>query len=165
MGPSGVAVVVIRDDLVERAPEGLPALLDYKNMAASESLYNTPPTFAVYMIMLVTDWVLDEFGGLEKLESVNRAKAKMLYDVIDGSDGYYRGHAEPASRSVMNVAWRLPTEELEQKFLKEAADNRLATLKGHRSVGGLRASIYNAMPTEGVEALRDFMLEFQRTNG
>ncbi len=165
IGPSGVAVVIIRDDLVEQAPEGLPALLDYKNMAGSNSLYNTPPTFAIYMIKLVTDWLLEEFGGLEKLESVNRAKAQMLFDAIDGSGGYYSGHAEPASRSIMNVAWRLPTEELEQKFLKEAAGNGLVTLKGHRSVGGLRASIYNAMPTKGVETLRDFMLEFQKANG
>lgn len=165
IGPSGVALVIIRDDLLERVPEGLPAMLDYKNMAEQKSLYNTPPTFSVYMIKLVTDWLLEDIGGLDKMAEINKAKAQMLYDVIDNNADYYRGHAQPASRSVMNVTFRLPSEELEQKFLKEATASGLAALKGHRSVGGCRASIYNAMPVEGVEALRDFMLEFKKNNG
>ena len=148
MGPAGVALVIIHSDLLEQVPEGLPALLDYRNMAEAKSLYNTPPTFAIYMIKLVTDWLLGEVGGLDKMVEINRRKAGMLYDAIDGSDGFYRGHAEAASRSIMNVAWRLATEELEQDFLKAAAGNGLAALKGHRSVGGIRASIYNAMPVE-----------------
>jgi len=165
MGPAGVALIVIRDDLLERTPDGLPALMDYKTLAKADSLYNTPPTFAIYIIMLVTKWVLETVGGLDKMLEINRAKAAMLYEVIDGSGGFYRGHADPGSRSSMNVTWRLPEEEIEAQFIKEAADNGMAALKGHRSVGGCRASIYNAMPVEGVEALRDFMIEFQKGHG
>lgn len=165
IGPSGVALVIVRDDLLARAPEGLPALLDYKTMAEADSLYNTPPTFAIYMIMLVTDWLKDDIGGIEAMAAQNRKKAAMLYDAIDGSGGFYRGHAEAASRSAMNVAFRLPSEALEQQFIQDAGNNGLVALKGHRSVGGCRASIYNAMPVEGVEALCGFMKEFQRSHG
>jgi phosphoserine aminotransferase len=165
VGPAGAAVVIIRDDLIGKAPEGLPSLLDYKVMAENKSLYNTPPMFTIYMIMLSTRWALKDIGGLKAMEERNRKKANMLYDAIDGSGGFYKGHAEAAFRSIMNVTWRLPSEDLEAQFLKEADAAGLLQLKGHRSVGGLRASIYNAMPVEGVEALRDFMTEFQRKNG
>ena len=165
VGPSGVAVVIIRDDLLARVPEGLPSMLDYGNLAEAKSLYNTPSTFAIYMIMLVTDWLLDEIGGLDKMAGINRKKAQLLYDVIDGSEGFYRGHADRGSRSIMNVTWRLPSEELEQEFIKTAGEQGLAALGGHRSVGGCRASIYNAMPIEGVRALRDFMQGFRERKG
>lgn len=165
IGPAGVALVLIRDDLVERSPEGLPALLSYRTLAESDSLHNTPPTFAIYMIALVTKWLLEQVGGLEKMAEINAMKAGMLYDVIDRSGGFYKGHAHPRSRSMMNVTWRLPTEDLEKEFLSQAKSEGLFELKGHRSVGGCRASIYNAMPVEGVEALRDFMEEFHRTRG
>jgi phosphoserine aminotransferase len=161
VGPSGLAVVIIRDDLLERVPEKLPSLMDYKLMAEKDSLYNTPPTFGIYMVMLTTQWVREEIGGLEKMEARNRQKAAALYDAIDNSDGFYRGHATPESRSIMNVTFRLPTEELEAQFIAEAKASGLDALKGHRSVGGLRASIYNAMETESVHALRDFMAAFK----
>ena len=166
IGPSGVALVIIRNDLLERTPDGLPALMDYKNLAESDSLYNTPPTFAIYMIMLVTKWVLDTAGSLEKMGEINESKANMLYEAIDGSGGFYRGHAQPGSRSIMNVAWTLAGgPDQEKDFLAAAEAAGLAALKGHRSVGGCRASIYNAMPVEGVQALRDFMADYQKKNG
>lgn len=165
VGPSGMAVVIIRDDMLERCPENLPALLDYKLLAENDSLYNTPPTFGIYMVSLTTDWLLHDIGGLEKMEAINRQKAALLYDTIDQSDGYYRGHAKPECRSLMNVPFRLPSEDLEKKFIAEATATGLHGLKGHRSVGGCRASIYNAMPIEGVETLCKFMREFQQNNG
>jgi phosphoserine aminotransferase len=161
-GPAGVTIVIIRDDLLERVPDNLPAMLDYRLQAKNKSLYNTPPAFAIYIVMLVTRWLLEQIGGLEKMAALNREKAALLYDAIDRSEGFYRGHARPDSRSMMNVTWRLPSEELEKEFVKQAQPLGLYELKGHRSVGGIRASIYNAMPPEGVSALRDFMLEFQR---
>jgi phosphoserine aminotransferase len=164
-GPAGVTVVIIRKDLVERSPGDLPSMLSYKVMAAEKSLYNTPPCFGIYIVKLVTDWLLQSIGGLEKMADINRRKAKLLYDAIDQSGGFYQGHAEPASRSIMNVAFRLAKPELDEPFLKQAAERGLCELKGHRSVGGCRASIYNAMPVEGVQLLRDFMLEFCAKNG
>ncbi|MCL4694873.1 MAG: 3-phosphoserine/phosphohydroxythreonine transaminase, partial [Candidatus Hydrogenedentes bacterium] len=151
IGPSGVALVIIRDDLLARVPEGLPSMLDYKIAADNDSLYNTPPCFAIYMIKLVTQWLLDDIGGLEEVASLNKKKARLLYTMIDGSGGFYRGHAVKEARSVMNVTWRLPSEELEQQFVKEATAAGMHGLKGHRSVGGIRASIYTAMTLEGVE--------------
>ncbi len=165
VGPSGVVVAIVREDMLARVPKGLPTMLDYAMMAENDSLYNTPPTFGIYLIMLVTDWLLETIGGLDKMAEINRQKAKMLYDAIDASGGYYRGHAQAASRSIMNVTWRLPSEELEASFVKEAKAAGLDALKGHRSVGGIRASIYNAMPTEGVKALCDFMTAFKAKNG
>ncbi len=165
VGPSGMAVVILREELLEHTPEQLPSLLDYKVLVSKDSLYNTPPTFTIYIVGLVTEWLLEEVGGLEKMAEQNRAKAKLLYDAIDHSDGFYKGHAAPECRSVMNVTFRLASEELEAAFVAEAGANGLEGLKGHRSVGGCRASIYNAMPVAGCEALRDFMLEFQRTRG
>ncbi len=164
IGPAGVTVIIIRDDLLERVPDGLPAMLDYKLQADKGSLYNTPPVFAIYMVGLVLEHLIS-LGGLEGMEKRNREKAELLYHAIDGSGGYYRGAAEKESRSRMNVAFRLPSEELEASFVKEAAANKLAGLKGHRSVGGIRASIYNAVPKEGVEALVAFMQDFQKANG
>ena len=123
-------------------------------------MYNTPPVFAIYVLMLVTRWLKDEVGGLEQQLERNREKSSLLYDAIDGSDGFYRGHAEPGSRSLMNVTWRLPSEDLERRFVEEAAARGLVELKGHRSVGGIRASLYNAMPLAGAQALADYMRRF-----
>jgi phosphoserine aminotransferase len=164
-GPAGVTIVIIREDLLEKAPPGLPAMLDYKNLAKSGSLYNTPPCFAIYICGLVFKWLRTDIGGLAKISANNKAKAGILYDAIDASDGYYRGHAEKDCRSLMNVTFRLPNEELEKRFIKESTAAGLDGLKGHRSVGGLRASIYNAFPKEGVVKLVEFMREFEQKNG
>jgi phosphoserine aminotransferase len=163
-GPAGATIVIVRDDLLESVPDGLPAMLDYKNLAKNGSMYNTPPCFAIYICGLVFKWALNDIGGLEKVQAMNAAKAKILYDAIDASGGYYKGHAQADYRSLMNVTFRLPSEDLEKKFIKEATAAGLDGLKGHRSVGGLRASIYNAFPKAGVEALVKFMQEFQETN-
>lgn len=161
-GIAGVTVVVVRDELLARVPKGLGSMLDYRLQAANDSLYNTPPVFAVYVLLLVAHWLKNEIGGLAKMRERNREKAKILYDVLDAHPQFYRGHARPDSRSMMNVTWRLPSEELEAMFVKQAHGRGLVDLKGHRSVGGIRASIYNAMPREGALALADFMLEFQK---
>ena len=163
-GPAGVTVVIVRNDVLQSMPTDLPSMLNYRELSDSKSLLNTPPTFAVYMVKLVTDWLLNEIGGLEKMYQINKQKAEMLYGAIDQCGGFYDGHAEPASRSLMNVTFRLPNADLEDKFLKEAKTRGLLELKGHRSVGGCRASIYNAMPVEGVQLLRDFMVEFYEKN-
>ena len=163
MGPSGVTLVIIRDDLLARIPENLATMLDYRTHTESNSLYNTPNTFGIYIIMLVTKW-LKEKGGLPEMHRENEEKARVLYDAIDATQ-FYRGHADADSRSLMNVTFRLPSEELEKKFAQEATLAGLDGLKGHRSVGGIRASIYNAFPREGVEALVSFMKEFERKNG
>jgi len=164
LGPAGVTLVVVRKDLLGRAPGGLAAMLDYRLQAESKSLYNTPPTFAIYVVSLVLRWLLAT-GGLAGAALRNEEKAGLLYAAIDGSGGFYRGHAQPASRSRMNVTFRLPSEDLEAAFLKEAQAESLDGLKGHRSVGGLRASIYNACPVESVRALASFMSEFRRRRG
>jgi phosphoserine aminotransferase len=164
-GPAGATIVIVRDDLLESVPDGLPAMLDYKNLAKNGSMYNTPPCFAIYICGLVFKWALNDIGGLEKIQAMNAAKAKILYAAIDASGGYYTGHAQADCRSLMNVTFRLPSEDLEKKFIKEATAAGLDGLKGHRSVGGLRASIYNAFPQAGVEALVKFMWEFQKNNG
>jgi phosphoserine aminotransferase len=143
----------------------LPGYLNYANHVKEDSLYNTPPTFAIYLTRLVLLWLRDEIGGLAKMHARNRQKAKILYDAIDASGGFYRGHAQPAFRSLMNVTFRLPSEPLEKEFVKLGEDRGLDGLKGHRSVGGIRASIYNAMPLAGVEALAEFMKEFKATRG
>jgi phosphoserine aminotransferase len=161
-GIAGITAVIVRDDLLERVPAGLPPMLDLKLQAANDSRYNTPPVFALYVLMLVARWLKDDIGGLAKMAEANRAKAKLLYDLLDKHPDFFRGHARPDSRSQMNVTWRLPSEELEAAFIKGAKDRGLVELKGHRSVGGIRASIYNAMPREGVEALRDYMLDFHK---
>ncbi|MGI8653807.1 MAG: 3-phosphoserine/phosphohydroxythreonine transaminase [Pyrinomonadaceae bacterium] len=163
MGPSGVTLVIIRDDLLKRIPDNLHTMLDYRTHVEADSLYNTPNTFGIYIINLVCKW-LKEKGGLGAMQQENEAKAKLLYDAIDAG-GFYRGHADADSRSMMNVTFRLPSEDLEKQFAKEATAAKLDGLKGHRSVGGLRASIYNAFPREGVEALVSFMKEFEKKNG
>jgi phosphoserine aminotransferase len=163
MGPAGVTVVIVREDLLPRSQKSLPTMLNYAVHAENKSLYNTPPAFAVYALGLVMRWLLDQ-GGLPAIAKVNERKAAKLYAEIDRT-GYYRGTAHKDSRSLMNVTFRLGTEELEKKFVKEATAAGLDGLKGHRSVGGMRASIYNAFPEAGVEALVEFMREFERRNG
>jgi phosphoserine aminotransferase len=164
-GISGVTVVIMRKDLLERGPKNLPSMLDYRLLAKNDSLYNTPPTFAIYILKLVTDWLEKDIGGLAKMEALNQRKAKLLYDVLDNHPKFYSGHAAPAARSLMNVTFRMPSEELETAFVKEAKEQQLMDLKGHRSVGGIRASIYNAMPLKGAEALQQFMLDFVKKKG
>jgi phosphoserine aminotransferase len=159
-GPAGVTIVIARREVLDRAPDGLPTLLDYRTFVEHDSLYNTPPVFTVYVVMLVTRWLVDEVGGLAEQERRSRAKASRLYDAIDASDGFYRGHAESGSRSTMNVTFRLPTEALDARFVADADARGLAGLKGHRSVGGVRASLYNALSIDGVEALAGFLDEF-----
>lgn len=163
LGPAGTAIVVIREDLLGHASPETPVLLNYEQCAKDNSLTNTANTFAIYVTGLVLDW-LQEQGGVAAIEKVNEQKAKTLYDVIDAGD-YYRGVIQPEFRGTMNVSFNLPSEELEAKFLKEAGALGLYALKGHRSVGGIRASIYNAMPLAGVEALARFMQEFESRNG
>lgn len=164
IGPAGVCLVIIRDDMLDRVPENLPSMLKYTTFAAKNSMFNTPPCFAVYTVQLVLKWLEETVGGLAAMETVNRKKAALLYDVLDAGE-FYRGTAAVDSRSLMNVTFRLPSEELEQRFVAEALENGLGGLKGHRSVGGCRASIYNAVSLEAVEALTAFMQEFERRNG
>jgi len=162
VGPAGVTIVIIRQDMLEQVPDDLPTMLNYTVHVEHRSLYNTPPVFAVYVVMLVTRWLLENIGGLEQMHAINQQKAQLLYEAIDRSEGFYRGHAQPDSRSLMNATWRLPSEELEVQFVKEAKEAGLHELKGHRSVGGIRASIYNAMPIEGVRTLVEFMEHFRQ---
>ena len=164
LGPAGVTLVVVRKELLDRTPGGLCAMLDYRLQAESKSLYNTPPTFSIYVVGLVLRWLMAT-GGLAGAAQRNEEKAGLLYAAIDGSGGFYRGHAQPESRSRMNVTFRLPSEVLEAAFLKAAQAESLDGLKGHRSVGGLRASIYNACPVESVRALASFMSDFRRGRG
>jgi len=163
MGPAGVTVVIIRDDLLPRSQKSLPAMLSYAVHAENNSLYNTPPAFAVYTTGLVMKWLIAQ-GGLAAIERVNQRKAAKLYAEIDRT-GFYRGTAHKECRSLMNVTFRLGTEDLEKQFVKEAETAGLDGLKGHRSVGGMRASIYNAFPESGVDALVQFMREFERARG
>ncbi|HWK21478.1 MAG TPA: 3-phosphoserine/phosphohydroxythreonine transaminase [Ureibacillus sp.] len=160
LGPSGVTVVIIRKDLLEKANTKIPTMLKYTTHADSNSLYNTPPTFGIYMLGEVLKWV-EEKGGLEAIAKNNEEKAKVIYDVIDQSNGFYRGHATPESRSLMNITFRVADEELEKQFLAEAKEAGFVGLNGHRSVGGCRASAYNAVPFEACKALADFMINFQ----
>jgi phosphoserine aminotransferase len=165
VGPAGVAVAIVRDDLLEQVPENLPSLLDYKLMAENDSLYNTPPCFAIYMIGKTTQYLLNEFGTLDKVHEHNENKAGLIYNAIDNSGGFYKGHAHKGCRSNMNVTFVLENKDLESTFIQEATAQGLDGLKGHRSVGGCRASIYNAMTVEGCKALADFMADFQKRNG
>ena len=164
LAPAGVTLVIVRDDMLARAPQNLPTMLDYRTHAKERSLYNTPPVFTIYVMRLVMRWLLEQ-GGLEAVGRRNAEKAKLLYDALDGSGGFYRPHAKPGSRSNMNVTFRLPSEDLEKRFVSEAKAAGLDGLKGHRSVGGIRASIYNAFPRKGVEALESFLKDFQKKNG
>ncbi len=162
-GIAGVTVAIIRRDLLERSSDTLPKMLDYRTFVEAGSRPNTPPVFAVYILGLVCRWIRDTMGGLKGMAAHNAAKAKLLYDVLDASGGFYAGHARPDCRSDMNVTFRLPSEALENEFTTLATALGLVDLKGHRSVGGIRASIYNAMPVAGVEALRDHMLAFMES--
>ena len=163
LGPAGVVLVVAKKSFVENSPTTLPTMLRYNTFYKKNSLYNTPPAFCIYMVGKVAKW-LKSMGGLSKMHELNKKKAALVYDAIDGSNGFYRGHAEKDSRSLMNVTFRLPSEDLEKKFVAEALENKLGGVKGHRSVGGMRASIYNAMPYEGCERLADFMNKFRKEN-
>lgn len=164
IGPSGVTIVVIRDDMLERVPADQHSLLDYRHIAENDSLANTPNTWGIYLIGLVCDWLKDQ-GGVSSMRLRNEEKAAILYNYIDASDGFYEGHAERNCRSLMNVTFRLPSPELDDKFCTEAEAIGLDGLRGHRSVGGIRASIYNAFPREGVETLVGFMKDFAARNG
>jgi phosphoserine aminotransferase len=164
-GPAGVTIVLLRDELLERMAENLPGYLSYRNHARENSLFNTPTTFGIYIVGLVARWLQEEVGGLEAMHRRNQEKAQLLYNVIDASGGFYRGHAHPQHRSLMNVTFRIMRgdkiqEDLEKRFVADAERQGLTSLKGHRSVGGIRASIYNAMPREGVVALAQFMRDF-----
>ena len=164
IGPSGICVVIIRDDMLERIPPGQPSLLDYRAIANAESMLNTPNTWGIYIIGLVCDWLRDQ-GGVDAMALRNVEKARKLYDAIDSSDGFYTGHASREARSLMNVTFRLPTPELDEQFAAEAESAGLSGLKGHRALGGIRASIYNAFPREGVKTLVEFMGDFAQRNG
>ena len=163
MGPAGVTVVIVRDDMLQRSSKSLPSMLNYAVHAENGSMYNTPPAFAVYALGLVMKWLIAN-GGLAAIAKTNERKAAKLYAEIDRT-GFYRGTADKICRSLMNVTFRLATEELEKQFIKESTAAGLDGLKGHRSVGGMRASIYNAFPEEGVDALVSFMRDFERTRG
>ena len=164
VGPAGVCLVVIRQDMLDLVPESVPTMLRYDTYIAKNSLYNTPPCFAIYAVDLVLKWLEETVGGLEQMATINRKKAALLYDFMDAG-AFYRPTAEPDSRSLMNVTFRLPNEELEQEFVRQALENGLGGLKGHRSVGGCRASIYNAVELKAVESLVDFMKSFEAKNG
>lgn len=163
IGPSGVTLVIIRDDLLEKVPENQHSMLDYRALAENDSMLNTPNTWGIYIVALICRW-LKEKGGAAGMQKLNEEKAKILYDALDASDGFYQGHADRSARSLMNVTFRLPSDELTEKFCAEASALGLDGLKGHRSVGGIRASIYNAFPKEGVEKLIDFMRNFSQKN-
>ncbi|RSD29283.1 3-phosphoserine/phosphohydroxythreonine transaminase [Mesobacillus subterraneus] len=163
LGPSGVTVVILQKDLLKRSKKELPSMLNYQVHASSGSLYNTPPTLSVYFLMLVLEWA-EELGGVSRLELMNKQKAALLYDAIDRSSGFYTGHAELESRSLMNVTFTLESDDLTASFLHEAEESGFIGLAGHRSVGGCRASIYNAVPLEHVEKLAGFMNDFRRRN-
>jgi phosphoserine aminotransferase len=164
VGPAGVCLVILRKDMLELIPETIPTMLNYTTFSSKNSMFNTPPCFAIYTVQLVMKWLEETIGGLEKMESLNRKKAQHLYRFIDSSD-FYHATAEPDSRSLMNVTFRLPDEDLEKRFIQEAMNNDLGGLKGHRSVGGCRASIYNATSLQAVETLVDFMANFEKNNG
>ncbi len=164
IGPSGTAMVIIRKDMLDRVPDNIPTMLKYSTFSEKNSMFNTPACMIVYTINLVLKWLEETIGGLEKMEEINREKAGMLYDFFDQSD-FYQGTTEKDSRSLMNVTFRLPSEDLEKKFVAEALKEDLGGLKGHRSVGGCRASIYNATGIDGVKALVEFMVEFEKKEG
>jgi len=164
IGPSGTALVIIRKDMLDRVPDNLPAMLKYTTFSDKNSMYNTPACFSIYTIDLVLKWVEETIGGLEEMEKINKEKAAILYDFIDQS-GFYHGTAAKDSRSLMNVTFRLPNEDMETRFVSEALKSNLGGLKGHRSVGGCRASIYNATGIEAIKSLVEFMAEFEKKEG
>lgn len=163
MGPAGLTVVIIREDLIGKAKENTPSMLDYKVLADNDSMFNTPPTYAIYMCGLMLQWIEEEIGGLTKMQELNQKKANLLYDFLDNSK-MFKNPVNPKDRSMMNVTFVTGNDELDAKFVKEAKEQGFVNVKGHRSVGGMRASIYNAMPYEGVEKLVAFMKEFEANN-
>lgn len=163
-GPAGTTLVIVREEMLERVPKGLPTMLKYTTFTEKKSMFNTPPCFSIYVMQLVAKWIEETVGGLDKMEALNAEKAKLIYGYLD-SQSFFRGTAEPDSRSFMNVTFRLPTPELEAKFIAEAAAAELGGLKGHRSVGGCRASIYNAVSLQSVQTLVQFMKDFVQKNG
>jgi len=163
IGPAGLTIVIVRDDLIGQAMPTTPGVFDYKIQADSDSMYNTPASYGIYMAGLVFDW-LKKLGGLKKMEEINISKAELLYDYLDQTE-FYHSPVAKEDRSLMNVPFTLRNDELDKAFLAEAEANGLMQLKGHRSVGGMRASIYNAMPVEGVKALAQFMRDFERKHG
>lgn len=164
LGPSGVTVVIMKEELLSDLPEQLSTMLRYDTHGKNNSLYNTPPVYSVYMVNLVLKWI-KERGGLEAMEKANLHKTSLIYNTIDESAGFYKGVIEPSSRSIMNITFRMGSEELEKQFVKESEQNGFVGLKGHRDVGGLRASTYNAVPLEACQALAEFMNDFRRRNG
>ncbi len=163
MGPAGLTVVIIRDDLVGHARDITPTMFNYQTHVDNNSMFNTPPCYSIYICKLVLDWIKNEIGGLTEMKARNERKAKLLYDYLDSSK-LFRGTVVPEDRSLMNIPFITGSEELDAKFVKEAAENNIVNIKGHRSVGGMRASIYNAMPIEGVQALASFMEQFEKEN-
>ncbi|HOO38181.1 MAG TPA: 3-phosphoserine/phosphohydroxythreonine transaminase [Deltaproteobacteria bacterium] len=161
MGPAGVTAVIIRDDLADKAPENTPTMLKYSTHVSKNSMHNTCPVTAIFVVHEVLKWIIDQ-GGVSEIEKINVKKAALIYDILDASK-FYRGTVEKASRSKMNIPFRLPSEDLEKEFLAEAGSKGLVGLKGHRSVGGIRASMYNALPMEGAQRLADFMVEFEKS--
>lgn len=164
IGPSGVTIVALKKDLTARGRKDIPTILQYRTAAENQSLYNTPPTFGIYLVRNTLSWLKAE-GGIPGMEARNRKKAKVVYDAIDASGGFYKCPIEPASRSIMNVVWRLPSEALEETFVKEATAQKMVGLKGHRSAGGIRASLYNAVEPAWCDALASFMKDFAKKNG
>ncbi|WP_127581479.1 3-phosphoserine/phosphohydroxythreonine transaminase [Paenibacillus koleovorans] len=164
LGPSGVTVVILREELLQNSPKHLPTMLRYDTHAKTKSLYNTPPVYSVYMVNLVLQWIKRN-GGLTQMEQLNRSKTDLIYNAIDQSGGFYKGLVDPSSRSLMNITFALESDELEAKFIKESEKHGFVGLKGHRDVGHLRASTYNAVPYESCKALADFMKQFQQQNG
>ncbi|MCP4692396.1 MAG: 3-phosphoserine/phosphohydroxythreonine transaminase [Desulfobacterales bacterium] len=164
IGPSGVCLAIIREDMLDLVPDGTPSMLKYATYANKNSMYNTPPCFPIYVVQLVMKWLEETVGGLDKMDAINREKAGILYDILDAGE-FYRGTADKDSRSLMNVTFRLPDEELEAKFVQEAMKSGLGGLKGHRSVGGCRASIYNATGVDALKDLASFMADFEKSNG
>lgn len=164
IGPSGVTVVIMRQSCIDTSPDALPAILQYATHAKNNSLYNTPPSLAVYIVNLVVRWI-EEQGGLAAMETRNTEKAQAIYSIIDQSGGFYRPHAQTEARSLMNITFRLESEDQEKQFISEATKQGMVGLKGHRSVGGIRASVYNAMTLEGCQALAAFMTDFMQKNG
>ncbi len=164
LGPAGMTAVILKDELLQRATKNIPVIMRYETFVKDRSLYNTPPVHAIYMTNLMLQWVKKQ-GGLGAMEQLNREKAGLLYDKIDGSGGFYKGIIHPEHRSDMNVTWRMPSEELEREFLEESKKHTFIGLAGHRSVGGLRASTYNAVPREACLALADFMADFMKRKG
>lgn len=164
IGPAGVAVVIIRDDMLDLVQNTIPTMMRYSSYAKKNSMFNTPPCFAIYYIQLVMTWLEETIGGLEKIDALNQQKAKLLYDILDQT-GFYQGIADKKDRSLMNITFRLKDKTLEERFIKEALSNDLGGLKGHSSVGGFRASIYNATGLSSIKVLADFMKTFEKKNG